>query len=279
MAEAASPLDFEHQLPPEIRNQIYEYVAESDRAQIARKPLSDKYLFCSKRLLAFCSETTQEEYRQVLAGRMLGPRPMIVAVVQDFDFKNVVRFLRQLESSGGLGRLLQQGSSTLHISLKFTKKFDGSIERAMTWVNISKKLAKKHGGSIRTGYSVIRVNDTLEMERFKANLRFDAARAEDSEWGKLLKAFKKAFTPEAVPRPPTIAERQQMAELDAERAYDARMRDLVAANIDPDELDSDDEEDEDVEPNILPADELETWGGDEWAKELLGGEFSCRRSA
>lgn len=125
------------------------------------------------------------------------------------------------------------------------------------------------------GVLVYPVKNVPAMGNFKAGLRFDQDVDGDSEWAKMLKGFWEAFAPPAVQHEPSTYGRMQRAEEEADRAYDARLSDLVAAGIDPDELD-DEDDDEDLEPNILPPDDLEIWGGDEWVKELLGGMFIRR---
>lgn len=290
MAQPLNQVSFEGKLPPELRNHIYHCVLETDVAHIARKTLRGKYIFSSRRLRHFSSANLQREYRDLLAEKMLGPRAQVTAVVQDFGFRNVIEYLRQRESKGALGSFLQRDgvqrdrTSRLYIVLKFSKKFDGSTDRATTWANFTKQLAKKYGTGLHTTYSVFPAKGVPAMARFKSGLRLDQDLDPECEWAKMLKAFKEAFTPVIPPRGPSTAERQRMErearrqrERDADRAWEQRISDLVAAGIDPDELDDEDgEEGEDEEndpaPNVLPPDNMELWGGDAWAKELLGGK-------
>lgn len=189
---------------------------------------------------------------------MMEARPETMAVVQDFDFKNTMSYLRKRETANKLDCVLQGGSSLLRITLRFSSKFDSTLDRtATTWMNFTKNFAKKNGKGLRTSYSIFPGKKTPATRNFVAGLRFNQDLDAESEWAKILGAFKRADTMGFRRKGPTIQQR---------READERSVGLW----EPAEAD---EETEEEEVNILPPDDMEFYGGDAWAKELLGGMY------
>ena len=262
-------VSFEHDLPPELREMVYERVADLDEPHIASKPLPGRTIYCSYLMRSFSSTITQAEYRAVFAKRMPRCQDDVVAVVKDFNFNQVSKFLQERDKAGTLGGLQVGGGQCLEVILVFSKDFDGLRDRALKWTRTTQRLAKKHGKSLNSDYSVREAMGSRGLRNFKESLIFDTEDlGEESEWARILQGLQKSFAPE-FDTPPGSPDGYSIGT----ESFDSN-----GDWIDDADRASRRSSEPGGPPDVQPADDLEQWGGDTWAEELLGGKIFERYS-
>lgn len=195
----ASPSGFVR-LPPELRNQIYEFVAHADPIRLSSQPLRDPlrrgFTFSSRRLLSFASRRTQREYHDIVFDTMNNIRGgTLVVNVADFNFTSLTRYLTDQIRAANIKRFLDGGNiadnAVIYISLKLTKGFDGTSERAFKWERFAQKILREHGATLNTQYYVARWDETPALLNFMSSLPVEGDLDQASQWAEIVRVYRR----------------------------------------------------------------------------------------
>jgi len=263
-------------LPPEIRNRIYDDVADDDRPFVPQKALHGRYPYCSRRLLVFTSETTRLEYRAVLAGRMVRRDTPVRLMVTDFNFNAATKYIQEREKYGTLDAIMGADISqcALVVRLALTKDFDGTKEGVFKWTRFITRFTKKHGARPNVMYSYRSHEDTATVRAFRNGLM--NTNGVLTEWQRIATRFiMHAFSGPTSSGHTDEAEYAGLQDKYAARERDARVKDYAARGITNYDLNEEPELDEDGETKIapvcLPSGKRQVTA-EKWTKKLLGSK-------
>ena len=263
-------------LPPEIRNRIYDDVADNDLPFVPQKALRGRYPYCSRRLRVFTSETTRLEYRAVLAGRMVHRETPVKLMVTDFDFNAATKYIQEREKYGTLDAIVggDESPCALMVRLAFTKKFDGTKEGVFKWTRFITRFTKKHGARPCVEYTHRSHEDTATVRAFRNGLMntHDA----NTEWQRIASSLIMfGFCGPQRFRYTDEAKYARLQDKYAARERDARIKDYAARGITNYDLNEEPELDEDGETKIapvcLPSGKRQV-AAEKWTKKLLGSK-------